>query len=292
MTIRIATLALGLAALTVACGDRGGSAAKPDSSLERDLALANQQPAQPSFQDTAVAPAPAKAAASPKQEAPAPVRRNTAPQPKREPPRPAQHTPPPQSAPVAAPQPIVPAPAAAPAVLPSEVAAGSAAELTAGSKVCTNSNRPGDKIVATLNSPLTGTNGKEIPVGSTVVLEVASAASGSSSDSAHITFRVRSIVANDKTYTVDADVTPMSSLEKSKVTNGDPNAGKKKVAGGAIAGALLGQILGHSTKSTIIGAAAGAAAGAVVAKSGEKWEACLPSGGQLKLKLVSPLVIS
>ena len=164
--------------------------------------------------------------------------------------------------------------------------------LTTNSKVCTNSNRPGDKLVAVLASPLTGTNGKEIPAGSSVVLEVASASSGASSDSAHITFRVRSIVVNDKTYTVDADVTPMSSLEKSRVANADPNAGKKKVAGGAIAGALIGQILGHSTKSTIIGAAAGAAAGAAISRSGEKWEACLPSGGQLKLKLEAPLIIS
>ena len=80
----------------------------------------------------------------------------------------------------------LPAPAPAPAPITGEIGAGSAAALTAGSKVCTSSNQPGDKLVATLNSPLTGTNGKEIPAGSTVVLEVASAAAGPSSDSVTI----------------------------------------------------------------------------------------------------------
>jgi hypothetical protein len=190
------------------------------------------------------------------------------------------------------PQPIAPAPAPAPAVIQGEVAAGSAAGLTSGAKVCTQTNQPGDKIVATLNTALTGTNGKEIPAGSTVVLELATATTGQTAEGAQLTFRVRSIVVNDKTYSVDAEVVPLSMTEKSKVSNGDPNADTKKVAGGAIAGAILGQIIGHNTKGTLIGAAAGAAAGAAVAKSSEKWEACLQSGAQLRLKLNAPLVIT
>jgi len=97
---------------------------------------------------------------------------------------------------------------------------------------------------------------------------------------------------NDKTYHVEANVTPMAPFEKTKVADGDPNADKKKVIGGAIAGAILGQMIGHNTKGTVIGAAAGAAAGAAVAKSGEKWQACLPAGAPLKLTLNAPLVIS
>ena len=93
-------------------------------------------------------------------------------------------------------------------------------------------------------------------------------------------------------YDVAADVLPTSALERTKIENPDKNADKKKVIGGAVAGAILGNILGHSTKSTVIGAAAGGAAGAVVAKSGEKWEACLPAGSALKLTLSAPLVIS
>ena len=80
-------------------------------------------------------------------------------------------------------------------------------------------------------------------------------------------------------HTSTPAVTPMAALEKTKVADGDPNADKKKVIGGAIAGAILGQIIGHNTKGTVIGAAAGAAAGAAVAKSGEKWEG-MPARGR------------
>ena len=295
MTSRIATLAAGLALFAAACGDRAKqNSAQVDSSLARDLALAGAQTAQPpTFQDTSVAPAPAKAAPTPKREAPAPVRTKTNPRPNPEPPKTVAQAPPPQpqpQAPVVVPQPIAPAPVPAPAPIQGEIGAGAMGTLTAGSKMCSLSNQPGDKMVATLNTALTGTNGKEIPAGSTVVLELASA--GSNSDGSQITFRVRSIVVKDKQYTVDAEVVPMSPLEKTKVTNGDPNADTKKVAGGAIAGAILGQIIGHNTKGTLIGAAAGAAAGAAVAKGGEKYETCVQNGGQLKLKLNAPLVIT
>jgi uncharacterized protein YcfJ len=93
-------------------------------------------------------------------------------------------------------------------------------------------------------------------------------------------------------YDVAADVTPTRELEKSKVVNADPNADKKKVGGGAVAGAILGGIFGHSTKAAVIGAAAGAATGAVVARTSEKWEACLPAGAGMRLTLSAPLVIS
>ena len=293
MKSSIAKLAFALALVAAACGDRAKTDAKLDSSLARDLALANSQPAQPTFQDTAMAPAPAKASPL-KSEEPAPVKKATAPKPKPKPPvQVAQTAPqPPQAAPpVVLPQ-NAPAPAAAPAPQHGQIAMGSAGVLTSGTKVCTSTNLAGDKLVATLNTPLSGSLGSEIPAGSTVVLEVASVQSGDKAENATITFRVRSIVVNDKTYTVAADAVPMSSLDRSKVQGADPNADKKKVAGGAIAGAILGQIIGHNTKGTIIGAAAGAAAGAAVAKAGEKWEACLPAGAQIRLKLNEALVLS
>src|SRR5262249_8068182 len=153
--------------------------ADADASLARDLALAGQQTAQqPTFQDTTVAPTPAKAAPAPKKEAPAPVHTRTTPRHTPEPPKAVAQAPAPQ--PVVAPQPMPTAPAPAPAVFQSEVPAGAAGGLTSGAKVCSQSNQPGDKIVATLNTALTGTNGKEIPAGSTVVLELATATSGQS----------------------------------------------------------------------------------------------------------------
>lgn len=287
-----AKLLLGIALATAAaCADKTTKTVQADSTLARDLALASSQPAQPTFQDTAIAPAPAKAAEAPKREAPAPVRRRTTPTP----------TPRQEVAQAPAPQPqqtqppvVIPqaeAPAPTPAPVRGEIGVGSAGTLTSGNKVCTSSNLVGDKIVATLNAPLTGTHGAEIPAGSTVVLELATLQSGDKAENAQLTFRVRSIVVNDKTYNVNAEVTPTVGLDRQKVQGADPNADKKKVAGGAIAGAILGQMIGRNTKGTVIGAAAGAAAGAAVAKSQEKWEACLPSGAQLNLKITEALVL-
>jgi hypothetical protein len=180
---------------------------------------------------------------------------------------------------------------AGPAPIPAEIGSGTSVALTSGAKVCTSTNLPGDKIVATVNEPVTGSNGAVIPAGSTVVLEVASVNSGSTADSTAIVFRVKSLVVNDKMYTLAANVSTGGQLEKTKVQGTDPNADKKKVIGGAIAGALIGQLIGHNTKGTIIGAAAGAATGAVVAKSGEKWEGCLPAGAPIHLTLTGPLVM-
>lgn len=291
MKAQLATLTLGIALLSAACGDRADSSSQPDSALAHDLALASAQPAAPSFQDTALAPAPTKAVEAPKKERPAPVRKPAATAPKTETP-----PPPPTRAPEAQPQPQSVAPAAAPApVEHAEIASGATGVLTAGSKVCSGVNMVGDKIVATLTSPITGTHGAEIPAGANVVLEVASITSGDKAETASITFRVRSIVVNDKTYNVSADVTPAAALEKTKVSSASGSSdSKKKVIGGAIAGAVLGQIIGRDAKGAIIGAAAGAATGAAVAKAGgstEKWEACLPSGAQMQIKLNAPLVL-
>jgi len=284
-----------LMAYAAACGDRGAqSKAATDSALARDLALASQQPTQqPTFQDTAISPTPKPAPA--KETAPVPqprVRSPRRPEPRAEAPRPV--SPPPKTqTPVPQPTQIAQAPVPAPAAAPArgEIGVGTGFGLTSGAKVCTNTNRPGDKIVATLNSAVTGSNGAVIPAGSTIVLEVASVNSGQNGDGAQITFRIRSLVINDKTYDVNGDVATTSALEKTKVANGDPNAEKKKVIGGAIAGAILGQMIGHNTKGTIIGAAAGAATGATVSCSGEAYEGCLPAGSSLHITLSSPILM-
>lgn len=191
-------------------------------------------------------------------------------------------------APSAAPQDVrpsipIPAPLPAPASAPARViGAGTGIVMTSGGRVCTETNRPGDKIVATVDSPVSGTNGALIPAGSKVVLEIASVTQG---DQAHIDFRVRGLYVNDSLYPATGTVSPTTPLERVKVANSDANADKKKVIGGAIAGAILGQIIGHNTKGTVIGAATGAAAGAVAAKAGEKYENCLPAGASLHMTL-------
>jgi hypothetical protein len=291
-----------LSAAVVALAACGRENAKPasDSALARDLALAGQQTAAaPTFQDTSVAPVPEPQRIQTKpttvEHEPTPKARTR--QPRKPEPRPQQTapapTPPPQPAPVQ--QAPVPAPISmpGPVVAKAEIGAGTNAGLTSGSKVCSGTNLPGDKMVATLNEAVMGTNGAVLPAGSAVVLEVAQMPPADNPDNATVSFRVRSVVVNDRTYNVDATVSPTGQLEKTKVS--DPNQGtdKTKVIGGAIAGAILGQMIGHNTKGTIIGAATGAAAGAAASHvGGTTWQACLPAGAPLRLTLYAPLVIS
>jgi hypothetical protein len=290
--LRRAAAVLTLAS-AVACGDKQAKTAAADSSLARDLALAGAPTANPTFEDTAVAPAPSQAGGE-REESPAPQPRRASLPPLTRTPRPVHNAPP---ATTVTPQPVSesPAPAAAPAAAPTaahaSISAGTAFSLTTTSKVCTSSNMPGDKLAATLNDAVTGPNGGVIPAGSTVVLEVASANTGKNADDVQLTFRVRAIVVNDKAYDIAGDVQPEATLVKSKVQGTDPNADKKKVIGGAIAGAILGQVIGHDTKGTIIGAATGAAAGAAVAKAGERWEACLPQGAAMRLTLTRAMIL-
>jgi hypothetical protein len=278
---------VGVALLTAlgACADHKRTASA-DSDLSRDLQLAGQIAAQPTFQDTALS----SSAAPIRQAAPARTPTPTHSVARREEHRPSPASAPldvrPHTPPVAAPMPA-PTPAPTPASAPSrQIGAGTGIVMTSGGRVCTEDNRPGDKIVATIDSPVSGTNGAMIPAGTKVVLEVASVTPGDQGD---IQFRVRSIYLNDSSYTIAGTVTPSTPLERVKVANSDPNADKKKVIGGAIAGAILGQIIGHNTKGTVIGAAGGAAAGAVAAKASQKYEACLPAGASLHMTLAQPV---
>jgi hypothetical protein len=301
MSSPIARLIIGVTLVTAACSDKSVQVnGRADSALARDLALASASTAAPTFKDGPATP-PETLAAMPRKEVAPPA---TAPAPRRtkptiekpvEAPTPTAVQPAPQQQ-APAPQPVVtesvaPAPAA-PAVERNEIASGTAGTLTSGSKMCATSTLAGDKFVATLNAALPGSNGTEIPAGSSVVLEVASVKPGDRAEDALITFRVRAIVVNEKTYHVNADVLPTSALERNKVQGADPNADKKKIAGAAIAGAILGQIIGKDTKGTLIGAAAGAAAGTAVTKAREKYEVCLPAGSQLQIKLTEAIVLS
>lgn len=284
-SFRVASLAAVLA-VAAACSNDAAKKAQTDSSLARDLALASAQPAQPMFQDTALAPAPVQAGRA--KTPPTPVKTRVASRPSNPTPRTPARQPAPQPTEAPAPAPVATVPAPAPAPVAS-IGAGTGVAVTSGSKICTTS-LPGEKFVATLNSALEGANGASLPAGATAVIEVAST-SGTDENST-INFRVKAIVVGDKTYPVSADVQPEATLVRTKIQNPDGNADKKKVIGGAIAGAILGQIIGHNTKGTVIGAAAGAATGAAVAKAGEKYEGCLPAGAQFRLTLNSALVMS
>jgi hypothetical protein len=246
-----------MAATLAACSGR--DTRQQDSALSRDLALASQaQASQPQFQDTA-----ASQAGTP---ADRPRRISNAP-----------HT-------RTVPRPTTPS--ESPREASREIGVGSGFALASQQRVCTATNRPGDRFVATLTSPVIGTNGAVIPSGSSVVVEVAS----TSPDGASIGLRPVSVEFNGMSYPISGDVYTQSGLERTRIVT-DPNGDKKKVIGGAIAGAIIGQMIGHNTKGTVIGAATGAAGGAVAAKVTEKYESCLPVGGTMRLTLDRAIVL-
>jgi hypothetical protein len=254
-----------------ACAGRDSQ--KPDSTLATDLALASQaQATQPQFTDTAP---------SPSQPLRAPSRIDNAPRT-----RPVNRQP-------AAPQTAAPVQTAgaAPAAAQRTIGVGSTFSLASQQRVCTQSNRPGDRFVATLTNPVTGTNGAVIPAGSSIVLEVVAMDAGTNNGAdGGMRLAVRTVDFGGNSYPVSGDVYTSGELERTRIMS-DPNSDKKKVIGGAIVGGILGQVIGHNTKGTVIGAAAGAATGAVAAKATQKYESCLPVGGPLRMTLSSALVL-
>jgi hypothetical protein len=283
---RITPLALTFALGVAACsrGDnKADTALAQDSALNRDLQLATgDSAAQPQLKDV-----PATPAAEP---APAPTTS-----------RPRTTTRP-------STRPTTPAPAPAPASPPrtpsgntvttgekssggnvGAIASGTSLTLASTSKVCTNTNKVGDRFTATLSEPVTGTNGATIPAGASVVLEVTKLKrSENANDNIEMGFAVRSISFGGATYNVDADVTTAS---VDRVRNSTKGNDAKKVVGGAVIGAVLGQVIGKDTKGTVIGAATGAAAGTAAAAATANYEGCVNDGGRIVITLTSPRTI-
>ena len=274
-----------------------GCADKPepiDADLARDIALASEAQQQSLLvpEDTALSREPVRrpltetTTKTPTRTASAPARRPAPappvarePQPRVEQPRPVEREP-------------EPAPAPAPAAARMRgFLAGTSFGLTTKGQVCTNGSRVGDKIVATLDAPISGENGASLPAGTSVVLEVTSITPGDTPESATIMFRLRSIIIEGEARSVDADVSVVSELSRTQVAR-DEGSDRKKVIGGAIAGAIIGQVMGKDTKSTVIGAAAGAGAGAAAAAASRKYDACLPAGSQVRVTTTQPLHVA
>jgi hypothetical protein len=287
------------AALTLAaCSGDDKPAADP--ALSQDLALASQvQPAtQPTLQDTPLPAAPAPEPRAPQRLPQTPTVR-PAPQQVQPVQRPAPATPPPAPVTQAAPDPVRPDPIVTATPVASGASGGSGAREIGGgatlnvsstARVCTAVSRPGDKVVARLDAPVTGSNGAVIPAGSSIVLEVASVTPGESDDSGNISFRLRSVVVGAVSYPATGDVTTLGSYERTRIAS-ESGSDAKKVVGGAVIGAIAGRVIGGSTKGAVVGAAAGAATGAVVAKAGQKYDACLGEGTPMRVVLHNGIVI-
>ena len=249
-----------------ACSGRDADTAAVDSDTTRDVTVV---PA-----DTSTQPQLKDVPASPPASAPSRPRTN--------PPR----VNPPASQP--APAPVTPAPAPGPRT--GTIASGTSLALASGSKVCTNTNKVGDRFNASLTESVTGTNGVTLPAGSSVSIEVTELKRSTDSKTNIVMgFRVVSITANGRTYTPDAEVVS-ASIDRGRSQDRGDDA--KKVATGAAVGAVVGQVLGRNTKGTLIGAAVGAAAGAAAASSTSDYEGCVNQGASIAVRLTGPLTIS
>ena len=163
--------------------------------------------------------------------------------------------------------------------------AGTTLSLTPTATVCTNTNKVGDKITATTQNAVTGSNGAVIPAGSTVTLTVTNLKrSENANDPIVMEFAVNSVSFGGKTYPLDASV----DAPVTRVRNQPKSKDAQKVAIGAGIGAIAGQILGKNTKSTVIGGAVGAAAGAAAAAATANYEGCVQNTSTMTVKLNSP----
>ena len=285
-----------LAALTLsaACSDREKEdALAQDTSLTRDLALANQDTAsKPELRDVPVVAEPEPVAAE-VEPAPAPAPRRVTTPPRRTTPR--------TTAPASEPapeQPVVRTTESGNTERVTErgseaalgvVSSGSEISLAAGQQICTNTNSVGDRFTAQIADPVMGANGTVIPVGATAVVSITSLhRSEKAGEEIEIGLRVESITYAGKTYAISSETT-YAQVDKVRAQSGGETA--RKVATGAAIGAVLGQILGRKTKSTVIGAATGAAAGAVIANRNADYDGCVPSGGRITIRLTEPLTI-
>ena len=268
------TAALSLALVFAACGDsKQDDTLAQDTSLNRDIALANRDTAaQPALTDVpAGTPAPTTSA------------RTTTPAP-RTTTRATTTTRTPTTATTASGN-TVTRTSSGSAARVGTIAAGSTLNLASGSKICTNTSRVGERFTATLTQAVSGSNGAVIPQGATATVEVTELKrSENANDDVVMGFRVVSVSFGGKTYPVSATT---SYAQVNKVKNQPQSKDVQKVVGGAAIGAIAGQILGKSTKATVIGAAAGGAAGAAAAAATANYEGCVNSGGRITATLNS-----
>ena len=281
-----APLALTIAFAVGACskgGEKADTTLAQDSTLNRDLQLATgDSAAQPQLKDV---PPPA---ATP-EPAPAPTTTRPRTTPTRPATRPTTPAPAPSSPPRTASGNTVTTGEKSSGGNVGMIASGTSLTMASTSKVCTNTNKVGDRFTATLSEAETGSNGAVIPAGATAVIEITKLKkSENANDNIEMGFAVRTIEFGGNTYNVDADV---SSAAVDRVRSSTKGNDAKKVIGGAVLGAVIGQVIGKDTKGTVIGAATGAAAGTAAAATTANYEGCVNDGGRIVVKLTSPLTI-
>ncbi len=277
--------ALAFALFVAGCaGDKQDDAAAlaQDSALARDLArVGGDSAVQPQLEDVPAPVEPAPVVAAPRAVRPKP-------RPKPPAPKPVAQAPVPNPAVTASGNTVEAGPGTAERL--GTISAGTSLQLGAADKVCTNTNKVGDRFIATLNSAVAGSNGASIPAGAAVTIELTQLKrSENANDQVQMGFRVINISFDGRTYPLDGDV---QTAEITRVRSSSGGNDAKKVLGGAAAGAIIGQILGKNRKGTIIGAAAGAAAGGAAAVATANVEGCVNAGGSIIVRLNAPVTVS
>jgi hypothetical protein len=282
-----APIALATVTLLGACGSDAkkadSTALGADTTLSRDLALANRDSAaQPQLKDV---PASTPAASTPKPSASKPAK--PAPKPSAPAPKPPTTT---ASGNTVTSNPGASTnPGSTGGGAVGTIAEGTTLNTHASSKICTNTNAVGDHVTATVDEAVTGSNGAVIPAGATVNLTVTKLKrSENANDPIVMEFAVNSVTFGGNTYPIDGSVT---SASVERVRDQPKSKDVQKVAVGAVAGAIAGKILGKSTKGAVIGGAAGAAAGAATAAATANYSGCINSGSEIVVKLNSPAMI-
>jgi hypothetical protein len=269
-----ASLLLSLALFAGACAKKDDTAAA-DSALNKDIQLANRDTtAQPALTDVPGIATPTNPA--PSTTAPRTTARTTT----RTTPRTTTTRPT-----VTSSGNTVTRTSAGTAAKVGTIPAGATLNLASGSKICTNTNKVGERFAATVTDAVVGSNGAVIPAGATANVEVTELKrSENANDNVVMGFRVVSVSFGGHTYPISATT---SYAQVNKVKNQPKSKDVQKVVGGAAIGAIAGQILGRSTKATVIGGAVGAAAGAGAAAATANYEGCVNSGGRITATLNS-----
>ncbi|HKY96720.1 MAG TPA: hypothetical protein VJL35_02590 [Gemmatimonadaceae bacterium] len=279
-------LALSAALFLGACVDKKSDTLAEDTSLNRDLQMANQDTtAQPALQDVPTTGTPSTTApvtSSPSRTTSRPRSTGTV---VRTPPRTTPRTTTP-SAPTttttASGNTVTKGSSGSEGRIGS-IAAGTEINLSSNSRVCTNTHKVGQRFSATVSNTVTGSNGATIPAGATATVEITELSrSENANDRIQMGFRVVSVTFGGRTYPIDATTTYAN---VDRVRNQPKSKDVQKVVGGAAVGAIIGQVLGKDTKSTVIGAATGAAAGTAAAAATANYEGCVPAGGRLTITL-------
>ena len=257
------------AAFLAACGGdktNADSALATDTTLNRDLALAGQDSAaQPALTDVPASPTASKTTPATKTATKSTTPTKTA----------SGNT---KTAPSGT------------AARTGVIGTGTALNVRANNEICTNTHKVGDKLTATVNEAVAGSNGVSIPAGSVVTLTITKMnRSENVNDPIEMEFSVDAVDIRGKSYALAGAV---SGMGVERVRNQPKSNDVKKVLGGAAVGAIAGQVLGKNTKSTVIGAAAGAAAGAGVAAATANYEGCVRAGNNFVVTLNAPVTIS